>query len=185
MFNATQIQESTVNTIGPVTALLAAAALTACQQAETPAAARQRMAAEADSVRPVIEARTAYYARIYNAAQVDSLVAIHTADALVMPPNTPAAQGSDAVRQLFTAALGQGVPGQLVLRTVGLTVNGMMAVESGRWNFVPAEGAPVPADSGKYVTRWDKVEGTWLIAEVIWNSDVPAPVPPPAPARRR
>jgi hypothetical protein len=61
----------------------------------------------------------------------------------------------------------------------------MMAVERGRWNFTPNAGAPIPADSGKYLTRWDRVEGRWLIADVTWNSDVPLPPPPPAPTRRR
>jgi hypothetical protein len=41
------------------------------------------------------------------------------------------------------------------------------------------------ADSGKYVVRWVEENGTWRMAQDIWNSDLPPPPPPPAPAARR
>jgi hypothetical protein len=34
------------------------------------------------------------------------------------------------------------------------------------------------ADSGKYVVRWVNDSGRWLMAQDIWNSDVPLPMPP-------
>jgi len=33
------------------------------------------------------------------------------------------------------------------------------------------------ADSGKYIVRWVKDSGRWLMAQDIWNSDVPLPLP--------
>ena len=163
----------------------AGAALAACQQAETPEQAAARMTAETDAARPAIEARTAAYARHYNAAQTDTLVALHTADAHVMPPNSPAVHGSEGIRAFFVAGFQQGPGGQLALRGENLAVNGPMALERGRWNFTPATGTPIPADSGKYFTHYHMTGDQWLIAEVIWNSDVPLPTPTAPPARRR
>jgi hypothetical protein len=58
-----------------------------------------------------------------------------------------------------------------------------MAVDLGRWQFAwPAAakrppGAPA-VDSGKYIVRWVNEGGRWLMAQDIWNSDVPLPMPP-------
>ena len=168
------------------TTLLAAAALAglaACQKAETPEQAMSRMTAETDAARPAIEAALAAYGRNYSAGHTDSLVAVHSPDAWIMPPNAPTVHGAEAIRQFFTAGLVQG-GGQLALRSEHLAVNGPVAIERGRYNFTPPAGAPMPVDSGKYLTHWHQSSGTWLIAEVIWNSDLPA-APPPPPARRR
>jgi ketosteroid isomerase-like protein len=166
-------------------AFLAALALAACQRSETPEQAMSRMSAEAEAARPAIEAAIASYGRWYSTAQVDSLMTLHAADAHVMGPNMAPAHGTEGVRQFFTQGFSQGALGTLSLRTENLTVNGPVAIERGRWNFTPQEGAPLPPDSGKYLTHWHGSGGTWLISEVIWNSDVPMPAPAPAPARRR
>jgi len=170
------------------TALLAAAALlAACQKPpETPEQTNARMMAEADSVRPVLEGLDASYARWYSAGQTDSLVAIHMTEAVEMPPNAPAASGTAAIRQMFEAAF-QMAPhgGTLALHSQNLSVNGPLAVDRGRWTFHPAAGAPIPADSGKYLTHWHNTGGSWKIAEVIWNSDTPLPTPAAPPAHHR
>jgi hypothetical protein len=40
-------------------------------------------------------------------------------------------------------------------------------------------------DSGKYLVRWVQQNGKWLLAQDIWNSDLPAPMPPAAPAKAK
>jgi ketosteroid isomerase-like protein len=166
-------------------ASLLAAALAGCEKAETPEQATTRIAAEADAARPMIEAAVASYGRDYSAGRTDSMVAIHTADGWEMPPNMPAVHGADALRQMFAAQFQQASGGTLTLRSEHLAVNGPMAINRGRYNFTAPAGAPIPADSGKYLTHWELAGGKWLIAEVIWNSDVPLPTPAAPPARRR
>jgi len=67
--------------------------------------------------------------------------------------------------------------------------NGPLGVDRGTYTFTftPNKGMEnmgvPPADTGKYLVHWHKVNGTWQIAELIYNSDLPLPAP--APARRR
>ncbi len=167
-----------------VTTLLAAAAIAGCQKAETPEQAATRMTAEADAARPMIEAVLASYGRNYSASHTDSIVAIHAADAYVMPSNGTALHGTEAIRQMFTTQFQAGA-GTLALHSEHLSVNGPMAIDRGRYDFTPPAGTPIPADSGKYLTHFELTDGRWLIAEVIWNSDLPLPSIPAPPARRR
>ena len=45
-----------------------------------------------------------------NAGDVDALAALYTADAVSIPPDAPPAEGSDAIRKLWTDFLAQGSP---------------------------------------------------------------------------
>jgi hypothetical protein len=80
-----------------------AVTLAACQKAETPEQAASRMQAEADSARPAIAAQNARWMRYADANQVDSLVALYTPDAVLLPPDMPAATGRDSMKARYAA----------------------------------------------------------------------------------
>ena len=165
--------------------VVAAAALAACQKPETPEQADARIAAETNAAHGTFAAMDNDYARWYSAGQVDSLLAIHRPSAVVMPPHAPTVTGTEALRQMFTQSFQMAPGGTLGLSHEHLVVNGPIAIDRGRFTFHGAAGSPIPADSGKYLTHWNMSVGRWLIAEVMWNSDVPLPMPPAPPARHR
>jgi len=167
------------------TAAVAALALAACAKTESPEQAQARMQAEADSLRPIVEAAGANYSRWIAAKQSDSIAQLYASDATVMPPNMPAVTGPAAVKAMLDTAFATGA--MTLTFTVGsVTANGPLAVEHGtfRTSFTPTgASAPAMSGTGKYLAYWKKTDGQWLIAADIWNDD--APPAPPSPARRR
>ena len=69
----------------------------------------------------------------------------------------------------------------LVLTTESVDANGSLAVERGTYKITltpPGATAPI-TDTGKYLVHWRKVGDNWMMANDIWNSDLPAMPEPP------
>lgn len=158
--------------------------LVGCQPApETADQAKERMSAEAAAAKTAIEASNASFMAHFNAGHGDSVATFYTEDGTVMAPNQPAASGRQAIAQAM--ALGAANP-TLTLVTGSVVANGPLAVELGTYTITLApSGAASITDSGKYMVSWHKVGDRWLMAADIWNSDLPAPPKPPAPAAGR
>jgi ketosteroid isomerase-like protein len=152
--------------------------LAGCQPAaETPEQAEARMASDASAARTAIEASNARFMTHLNAGQGDSIAAHYTEDGRVMAPNMAVASG----RQAISAALGTMGGATLVLTTEAVVANGPLAVERGTYKITltpPGASAPI-TDTGKYLVHWRKVGDTWLMADDIWNSDLPLALPKP------
>ena len=120
----------------------------------------------------------------FNAGNIDAATAQYASDAVLMPPNMPAAAGTAAIRTSLTAIQGE-------LKTAGLTlvptgtpvvvVGGDMAWIQGTYAVNDAKGATV--DTGKFLSVHRKTGGAWPYARDIWNSDNPPP--PPAPPAKK
>ena len=169
-----------------VTGLLVATA--GCQAAETPAQMQARMDQESAAARQVISASWDKWETFVAAGQADSMTAVFTDNATVMPPNQKAVTGHDNVHALWAGFMGMG-KWTLDLRTGTVVANGPVAIERGTYTltFRPGPSAPpgmLPADTGKYLAHWHQVGGQWKVAEETWNSDLAVPQPA-APARRR
>ena len=160
-----------------------ALALAACKPAATPPPDTSAAAKAA------IDAANANWPRLTSTGHADSIADLYTADAVMMPPNMATVHGRDSIRAFF--AVINTMPGvTLALRAESVWASGPAATEMGRWTWTWAAGVTPPpgmpaADSGKYLVRWVEENGKWLMAQDIWNSDLPLPTPPaPAPARR-
>jgi ketosteroid isomerase-like protein len=158
----------------PCIALLAVAV--ACQPPDTSAAAKQ-----------AIDAANANWARLTAAGHADSLADFYQQNAVIMPPNMAPTRGKEAIRAFF--AVLNTVSPTLTLHADSVWASGAAAVEQGRWRFAWPAGATLPpgapaVDSGKYLVRWVNENGRWLMAQDIWNSDLPLPQPPAATPRR-
>lgn len=162
------------------TSLAAAAlALAACKPAATPPPDTSAAA------RTAIDAANASWPRLTSAGHADSIADLYAADAVVMPPNMAPVHGRDSIRAFFATI--NTVKPVLELNSVAVWGSGSAATEMGRWKWTwPAAatrppGVP-PVDSGKYLVRWVEENGKWLMAQDIWNSDLPNPIPQAAPA---
>jgi len=107
-----------------------------------------------------------------SAGNVDQLMSIYDADSIVMPPNAPAFNGKDAIRQFWTGFLGAGkLEGTLTPDNIVQTCD--MAAEAGHYELTinpKGGGAPI-RDSGKYVVTWRKRGGRWVALYDIFNSN--------------
>ena len=118
------------------------------------------------------------------AKDVDKTVSYYAADAIVMPPNAPAATTKEAIRSAWKEMLTS--PGAAIswkATKVEVAKAGDFAYVSGTYEetMTDASGKPVK-DRGKYVEIFKKqADGTWKVVADIWNSDFPVPTSSPAP----
>ena len=130
-----------------------------------------------------IDAANANWPRLTAAGHADSLAQFYHPSAVIMPPNMPPTHGRDSIRAFFAVLNTMSSPPPvLTIRAESVWASGPMAVELGRWRFAwPAAAKRPPgmpaADSGKYIVRWVNDSGHWFMAQDIWNSDVPLPMP--------
>ena len=136
------------------------------------------------AAKQAIDAANANWPRLTSQGHADSIGDFYTADAVIMPPNMPPIHGRDSIRAFFAVLNGMSTPPPtLTLRAESVWGSGTMAVEQGRWHFAWPAGARLPrgapaVDSGKYLVRWVNENGRWLMAQDIWNDDLPSPGAP-------
>jgi len=164
-------------------AAVALLALAACApKPETPEQMATRMKAESDSARTAIEAAGTRWQRYYNAGKADSVAMLYAEDAVLMAPNEPLAKGRAAIQAVYSKWMALGTSSTIT--TTRVDANGPIAVEQGTFAeaLKPGQHAPpgmeamVP-DTGKYVTAWKKVNGTWLMFADISNTSRAIPAP--------
>jgi len=160
--------------------ILAIIALAGCMRGESPAQANARRRAEATDAMAKINDANHRLVTAFAAGQADSVAAIYTPDAHVMPPNAPEAVGTKAIRDMTAGEMAQG-SWTLTLATKQLSGMDSTVIERGRYvmDFKPGPKASgmfkaAFADTGKYLVVWRaQPDGRWLIADDIYNSDLP------------
>ncbi|HXM65938.1 MAG TPA: nuclear transport factor 2 family protein [Candidatus Acidoferrum sp.] len=123
-----------------------------------------------------------------NTRQLDELIELYAADALVLRSNLPPIRGAMAVREFFFASLEAGL-GEVALDPVRVEVSGDLAHEVGRYTaLVPGTAGKRREERGKYLWVFAKQSsGDWKLLSECWSSDltlsgaesdVPKPVAP-------
>ncbi len=116
----------------------------------------------------------------YLAGDWAAVVAVLTEDAVWMPPNQPAREGRADIQEWLSP---QTVT-DFELTTLETGGRGGFAYTRGSFSITfTAEGlAGFVSDTGKYVEIWrQEPDGSWLVDQVIWNSDLPLTAPEPEP----
>jgi ketosteroid isomerase-like protein len=120
-----------------------------------------------------------------NSGNMDSLLTVYTSDVVFMPPNERAVIGQEAVKKWGDATL-QQVSFNVRYTSSDVNVSGDWGIDhyAGVFTVTPkAGGSPVVENiKGVHVMKRQS-DGTWRIAQDVWNSD--APPPPSAPAAKR
>ena len=131
----------------------------------------QQREAETARIREAI----ALWVSTVEAKDAAKIASFYTADGKFLVPNHPIADGRAAVQQAWQGLL--DIPA--VKLSFGPTMidvadAGDMAYEVGtyRLSFDGPNGRM--DDRGKYVVTWKKVDGRWLAAADILNTDMPA-----------
>ena len=155
---------------------VAALAAWACFWSAPADAGSAKGAALADVVK--VNQITETFAKAALAKDWATLAGLYLEDAVLDPPNEPAAKGRAAIRAWF-----ERFPPMTAFTLNNVTVEGRddMAYVHGTYTLTIAPpGAPGPIkDSGKYLEiRRRQPDGRWLIAVDIFNSDLPPAAPP-------
>jgi len=103
-------------------------------------------------------------------------LALYTEDAIQLPPNQAALQGKAAIQAWYEA-----FPPFSNFQEQSLEIEGQadLAYNRGTYSMTvtPPGAAPIE-DRGKYLTIYRKqADGSWKIARVMFNSDLPLPAP--------
>ncbi len=129
-----------------------------------------------DSAAATIRRLDAEFMRAANALDAGALVkAFYAKDAVLLPPNNPAVEGHDGIRQMLQGIMDGGMT-SMKLETTTIASAGDLAYGRGRYSLSiqPPGGAPV-TDVGKYVVVYRRQPGgTWRAVADIFNSDQPA-----------
>lgn len=115
-----------------------------------------------------------------NAGDVEGIAALYAEDARLMPPNTPAMTGRDAVRETFGGMIEQGVKVDLETTSYSVALNSAHRV--GTYKTMINDEV---VDTGKFMETWDKASGEWLMSNDMWNSDLPPAPPQPMQGKKR
>ena len=107
----------------------------------------------------------------YNAGDAAAVAALYTEDGWVMPPNTEAAHGRQAIQTKIEQDLAANEGSTLAIESVESGKDGNVGFARGTYTFTDADGNVI--DRGKWVEVRKKVAGQWLIHCDIWNSDMP------------
>jgi ketosteroid isomerase-like protein len=160
-----------------LTVPLALLALAACQPAAP--------AGLTDADKAAIDSVDHQFTKLALAGDFAGLVkAYYTADAILLPPNMPAASGHAAIEAVFKTFPPITA---FELNTDEVEGHGDLAYLRGhyRMTFSPPGMAAMP-DSGKYLEIWRKqADGSWKATRDMFSSDVPLPAPAPAAATKK
>src|SRR4051794_15551422 len=131
----------------------------------------------AADVKQMIRQKEDAFEAALRAGNADQMAAMYADDAVLMPPNAPAAKGKAAIRGYWSSLLGMMSKGDLRLMIDDVSMSGNTAVERGTWKvtMTPNGGSAEMNDNGNYVIVWQKRGGKWQAVSDIYNSEKPLP----------
>lgn len=122
-----------------------------------------------DVTNEIQDANQSFMTAVSN-ADVNALTAMYTADAKLLPANSEAVDGPEAIGGFWSATIKMGIK-KVMFETISAQQVGDMAVEEGKYALY-VDGDHV-VDQGKYMVTWKKDEGKWKVYRDIWNTNAP------------
>src|SRR3954468_7280991 len=121
----------------------------------------------------VIEEREQEWLKAFNGADASAVAKMYTSDGRIMPPNSGIVAGQAAIEGFVKEFAATGAQLSFKLLTVHESADVCAAV--GEYDMqIPG----APDDSGKFIEVWRRQgDGSWLIADDMFNSSLPAPTP--------
>jgi ketosteroid isomerase-like protein len=99
-----------------------------------------------------------------------AIVNLYTADACLMPPNTPVIRGRAALIKDFKDTYAGGKIKGVKFSTVDVYGDGILYVtEEGTWQVLDTDNKVI--DKGKYLKLWKKTTLGWKIFRDVFNSN--------------
>jgi ketosteroid isomerase-like protein len=107
-----------------------------------------------------------------NTKQLDDLVDLYAADALVLRSNVPPVRGTAAIREFFFGTLDAGL-GEVEMEPLRVELLGDFAFEAGRCKMlVPGAMGKRREERGKYLIIFTRQNGEWKAIADCWSSDL-------------
>src|SRR5262245_30191550 len=127
------------------------------------------------SDRETIAQRGAEFVAALNRQDIPVLSDLRAEDCIDIPPNRPTIRGLKAIQAFWRDGFAQAET-RFTFTPEQLDIDGGVGVERVRWSAdsAPHCGGASTHDEGTCVWTWRRQkDGTWKIAQAIWNSDLP------------
>lgn len=141
-----------------------------CQQGPPPAPPQNR-AAELEKINQLRD----QFAAAYSSGEAEAVAALYTADAVVLPSNSPAAEGQQAILELYKRQLSQG-PAKIRIASQETELAGDWAYDRGSVTItLTPKGAkgPVEIPARYLVILRRQPDGSWKVYRDIDNTSEP------------
>ena len=164
---------------GYTASTLLAALLISCApggQQEKPPAAGPSPAADLAGINKLRDD----FAAAFNAGDAARVTDLYTADAIILPQNSPAVTGKDAILSYEQDFFGK-FAANISIAAEETKIAGEWAFDRGTYKMqlTPKGGGKPAEDSGKYLVMLQRqADGSWKVARDIDNSSNPPPAPP-------
>lgn len=118
-----------------------------------------------------IEGREAEWLSAFNSGDAAGVARIYAADARLLPPNSGIVEGRAGIEGFIKEFV--ATRAQLSFTLLSVHESADMCAAVGTYEM---EIPGAPNDSGKFIEVWRRQpDGSWLIADDIFNSSLPAP----------
>jgi ketosteroid isomerase-like protein len=111
------------------------------------------------------------WAQACNTKQLDDLVDLYGADAVLLRPNVPLVRGMAAIREFFFGALDSGL-GEVEMEPLRVEILGDTAYEAGRCKMLIPSMGKRREERGKYLLTLTRQAGEWKILADCWSNDL-------------
>jgi len=163
--------------------VIAIAVVAGCGQPATPGdagtgAGETAPATLTDSDKASIREQTDKFVEAFNAGDFDTMMTLYTEDGVLMPPNSPAVTGREAIKAFIST---MPKVKDFSITTDEIEGAGDRAIAYGTFalTFVMPDGTEMK-DHGKFIeVREKQADGSWLMTHDMFNSDMPMEGPTP------
>ncbi|MHA1530324.1 MAG: YybH family protein [Alphaproteobacteria bacterium] len=126
------------------------------------------------SVEDAIRDADARFVEAFNRGDLAAVVALHSADALILGPDSPAERGGQAVEEDFKELLDAGWK-NIELGSVQIGSGGDLGYHVGTLAAdIPTKGGSVQRVTGKFIDIYKPdAAGSWKIHVTMFNFDAP------------
>ena len=123
-----------------------------------------------------IEEVNKQWVKAFEQRDFQAIQAIMTSDSLLMPSNSMAIEGPEAIVEVWKSwAELPNVAVDFAAHRIEVSSSGDMAYDYGWYTFAFDTENGRFEDKGKYIVVWKNVDGTWKVAADIFNTDLPLP----------
>jgi len=115
--------------------------------------------------------------KAFNGGDASGVAQIYRQDARLMPPNSDIVEGRSGIEGFVKEFVTTGA--QLSFELLEVRETPDLCASIGLYEMtIPVPGGEPQKDRGKFIELWaSQSDGSWLIAEDIFNSSLPAPAP--------